>query len=148
MEKPTRKQLNEYIYIRANINAIEEEIEQFKRMNSATYSNNHMRIKLNSLINRLEEEKKNSIEQIKTIESWITNVDDQFIKKALIMRYVKGEKWNDISIKLYGSRYQRQALYRQCERFVEKELQKKNPKEIQNKYKKFQDCLKKICYLL
>lgn len=122
MEKPTRKQLNEYIYIRANINAIEEEIEQFKRMNSATYSNNHMRIKLNSLINRLEEEKKNSIEQIKTIESWITNVDDQFIKKALIMRYVKGEKWDDISIKLYGSRYQRQALYRQCERFVEKEL--------------------------
>lgn len=122
MEKPTRKQLNEYIYIRANINAIEEEIEQFKRMNSATYSNNHMRIKLNSLINRLEEEKKNSIEQIKTIESWITNVDDQFIKKALIMRYVKGEKWNDISIKLYGSRYQRQALYRQCDRFVEKEL--------------------------
>ena len=134
MEKPTRKQLNEYIYIRANINAIEEEIEQFKRMNSATYSNNHMRIKLNSLINRLEEEKKNSIEQIKTIESWITNVDDQFIKKALIMRYVKGEKWDDISIKLYGSRYQRQALYRQCERFVEKELQKKrferDPKQI------------------
>lgn len=124
MEKPTKKQLNEYIYIRANINAIEEEIEQFKRLNSATYSNNHKRIKLNSLIKRLEEEKKNSIEQIKMIESWITNADDQFIKKALIMRYVKGEKWNDISVKLYGSSYQRQAIYRQCKRFVEKELKK------------------------
>lgn len=122
MEKPTRKQLNEYIFIRANINAIEEEIEQFKRMNSATHLNNHMRIKSNNLINKLEEEKQSSIEQIKIIESWITNIDDQFIKKALIMRYVKGEKWNDISVKLYGSRYQRQALYRQCERFVEKEL--------------------------
>lgn len=122
MEKPTRKQLNEYIYIRANINAIEEEIERFKRLNSSTYLNNHMRIKSNNLINKLEEEKQSSIEQIKTIESWIKNVDDQFIKKALIMRYIKGEKWNDISIKLYGSRYQRQALYRQCERFIEKEL--------------------------
>lgn len=122
MEKPTRKQLNEYIYIRANINAIEEEIEQFKRLNSAQHLNNHMRIKSNNLINKLEEEKQSSIEQIKIIESWITNIDDQFIKKALIMRYVKGEKWNDISIKLYGSRYQREALYRQCERFIEKEL--------------------------
>lgn len=122
MEKPTRKQLNEYIYIRANINAIEEEIEQFKRMNSDPHLNNHMRIKSNNLINKLEEEKQSSIEQIKIIESWIANIDDQFIKKALIMRYVKGKKWNDISIKLYGSRYQRQALYRQCERFIEKEL--------------------------
>lgn len=122
MGKPTRKQLNEYIYIRANINAIEEEIEQFKRLNSAQHLNNHMRIKSNNLINKLEEEKQSSIEQIKIIESWITNIDDQFIKKALIMRYVKGEKWNDISIKLYGSRYQREALYRQCERFIEKEL--------------------------
>lgn len=122
MEKPTRKQLNEYIYIRANMNAIEEEIERFKRLNSTTHLNNHMRIKSNNLINKLEEEKQSSIEQIKIIESWITNIDDQFIKKAIIMRYVKGEKWNDISIKLYGSRYQRQALYRQCERFIEKEL--------------------------
>lgn len=122
MEKPAIKQLNEYIYIRANINAIEEEIEQFKRLSSAPHLNNQMRIKSNNLINKLEEEKQRSIEQIKIIESWITNIDDQFIKKALIMRYVKGEKWNDISIKLYGSRYQSQALYKQCERFIEKEL--------------------------
>ena len=74
------------------------------------------------MINKLEEEKQNSIEQIKTIESWIINIEDQFIKKALIMRDTKGEPWNDISIKLYGSSYQRQALYKQCKRFVERKL--------------------------
>lgn len=104
MEKPTRTQLKEYICIRANINAIEEEIEHFKRLYSVdTPLENHTRIKLNSLINKLEEEKQNSIEQIKIIESWIINIEDQFIKKALIMRYTKGERWNNISIKLYGS---------------------------------------------
>lgn len=109
----TIHQLQEYIGIKAEIKAIEDELNNLYRpIHSPVSSESHSStpgnptetsvMKILQLEKKLESKRDQLLEKRKKIEEWLDIVTDNEICAIVRWRYIKGLNWKQTNIKVYG----------------------------------------------
>ena len=117
-----KRYLNGYIYSTRKVQRLEEQIEELRCQKMFPSANNdgmpkgnaHSDLsgyaaRLDELITQLEEEKEKAVQKYKTIYNQVQLLDDETEKEVLERRYLLGDTWWRIAIKM---NYAESHIYR------------------------------------